>query len=57
MSVPPVTLGSIPGPVAALCVEPTCERVFDCRVKACPACGSTVYLLVLPTLDRRKVAA
>lgn len=53
MSLPPITIGSVPGAVAALCVEPDCQRVFDCRLGACPACGSTVYLLVLATLDRR----
>lgn len=56
MSVPPVTIGSIPGAVAAVCVEADCEACFDCRLKACPSCGSTVYLLVLPTLNRRRAA-
>lgn len=54
MSVPPVTIGSIPGAVAALCVE--CSTVYDVRVKACPSCTCTVYLLVLPVLDRRAAA-
>lgn len=38
-----------------LCVESTCEEVFEAGLDKCPLCGCTEYLNLSVVLDRKEV--
>lgn len=38
-----------------LCVESTCEEVFETGLNKCPLCGCTEFLNLSVVLDRKEV--